>query len=128
MLIFSELYSQQDSTVTVDFILNNILDEATIEKEDSQIYDLIEQLLENPININTAAKTDLMLVPFMDIESAANIINHRKKHGKFFSTREIKMIDGLSSNISKTLLLSDCLQYIESCTVNTFNFSFNIFL
>ena len=61
MLIFSELYSQQDSTVTVDFILNNILDEATIEKEDSQIYDLIEQLLENPININTAAKTDLML-------------------------------------------------------------------
>ena len=52
MLIFSELYSQQDSIVTVDFILNNILDEATIEKEDSQIYDLIEQLLENPININ----------------------------------------------------------------------------
>ncbi|MCK5457610.1 MAG: hypothetical protein KAI45_10835, partial [Melioribacteraceae bacterium] len=46
---------------------------------------------------------DLMLIPFMDIESAANIINHRKKHGKFFSTREIKMIDGLSSNISKTL-------------------------
>ncbi len=103
ILTFSENYSQQDSIITVDFILNNILDESTIEKEDSQIYDLIEQLLENPININTATKADLMTIPFMDIESATNIINHRKKFGKFFSTREVKMIDGLSSNIAKTL-------------------------
>jgi len=102
--IFSSLlYSQQDSTVTVEYILDNILDEATIEKEDSQLYDLIEQLLENPVNINTASETELMSIPFMDIESADNIINYRKKHGKFFSTSEVKMIDGLSSVLSKTL-------------------------
>ena len=97
------MYSQQNTSITVDYILNNILDEVTIEKEDSQIYDLIEQLLENPININSATKSELMVIPFMDIESADNIIKYRKKHRIFFSTGEIKMIEGLSSNISRTL-------------------------
>jgi len=98
-----QLFSQQDSAITVEYILNNVLDEATIEKEDSQLYDLIEQLLENPININTATKTELMTIPFMGIESANNIVKYRKKHGKFFSTSELSMIDGLPSNLSRTL-------------------------
>ena len=103
-LIFpSLLFSQQDTSISIDFILNHILDEATIEKEDSQLYDLIEQLLENPININIASKSELMIIPFMDIESAENIINFRNEHGRFFSTSGIKMIDGLSSNLSRSL-------------------------
>jgi len=101
--ISSLVYSQQENIITVEYILNEILDEATIEKEDSQVYDLIEQLLENPININTSTKSGLMTIPFMDIESAEIIINYRNKHGKFFSTSEIKLIDGLSPNISRTL-------------------------
>ncbi len=103
LVFYSQLFAQQDSTITVEYILNNILDDATIEKEDSQLYDLIEQLLENPININKANKTELMTIPFMDIESADNIIKYRKKHGKFFSTNELSMINGLSSILSKTL-------------------------
>ncbi|MEN8193525.1 MAG: helix-hairpin-helix domain-containing protein [Bacteroidota bacterium] len=102
-ILTSSLFSQQDPKVTVDEVLNHILDEATIEKEDSQLYDLIEQLLENPININEATKSELLKIPFMDIESANIIFDYRKKNGKLFSTSEIKMIEGLSSNISKTL-------------------------
>ncbi len=102
LLYFSNAYTQQDS-ITVDDILNNILDEATIEKEDSQLYDLIEQLLEDPININTASKSELLTIPFMDVESAEVITEYRKTHGKLFSVNEIELIDGFSPNISKTL-------------------------
>ena len=102
ILIFSFtnlLIAQQDTIYSADYILEQILDESIIEKEDSQLYDLIEQLHENPININTASSSDLMIIPLMNITIANKIIEYRNVNEDFFSVEELNEVKGISRDM-----------------------------
>ena len=78
--------AQTDSTyLNAEEVLEDLLQEPTNEEDDSNLYELIEQLLLNPIDINTAEVSELQQIPAIDLKTAKLIVNHRKKYGNFFS-------------------------------------------
>ena len=110
LLLPQIIFGQSDSLKSIDNILDSIIKDATIETENSQLYDLIEQYIENPIDLNNSNKSEIMKLPFLDIESANGIIEYRKKFGKIFSYPELK----LGSNISQhTIKVLEAFTYLE---------------
>ncbi len=94
---FYNSYAQTDSSyLNAEEVLEDLLQEPTNEEDDSNLYELIEQLLLNPIDINTAEVSELQQIPAIDLETAKLIVNHRKKYGKFFSVNELNAVGGLS--------------------------------
>ena len=94
---FYNSYAQTDSSyLNAEEVLEDLLQEPTNEEDDSNLYELIEQLLLNPIDINTAEVSELQQIPAIDLETAILIVNHRKKYGKFFSVNELNAVGGLS--------------------------------
>ncbi len=84
--------------------LDNILEDITNEKDDSQLYDQIEYLEENPINLNTATTDDLMQIPFLDHEDALAIIKERTALGKFNSVDQLYKIPSISPEVINQIL------------------------
>lgn len=77
------------------------------EDEETTIFESVEELLRNPININKAQVDDLLQIPFLDFSSANFIIDYRDSNKQYYSINELFFIDELSSelvNILKPLL------------------------
>ncbi len=99
-----EILSQTDSTyLRTEEILEDILQEPVGDIDESDLYDQLEQLLLNPININTATIEDLVQIPSIDISTARLIINHRNKYGYFFSLNELNSIENLDKELVKKI-------------------------
>ena len=60
-----------------------------------ELLETIRRLKENPININTARKIELMLIPYVDNYLAERMINHRKEH-PFTKKEELFLIEGMT--------------------------------
>ncbi len=88
----------------IDETLENIMQESSSESDNSDQADEIEDLLNNPININTAGIFELEKIPYINSASANLIVEHRKKYGKYFSTNELYMLKDLSDDIVKKVL------------------------
>ena len=101
------LIAQSDSLKSVEYVLSNFINSATIEKETSDLYDLIEYYLENPIDLNSASKSDLMKLPFANIEEVNLIVKYRKSNGEIFSYGELKVVDYSFGNRHIRKLLID---------------------
>jgi hypothetical protein len=89
------ILAQIDTTVTGNEI-EILLEESSIDADNSQLYDLIEQLKDNPVDINSANINELLQIPFLDFKEAEAIIKHRNKYGRFFSTSELNAVKGIS--------------------------------
>lgn len=72
------------------------LEDATTDNENSQYYDLIEYLIENPVHLNSASIDDLLKIPFLNRYAATLIIKKRNLIGEFISVDSLKNIPGLS--------------------------------
>jgi hypothetical protein len=63
--------SQTDSIyLDAEEVLENILQEPSGEVDDSNLYEIIEQLITNPLELNTSNVDDLMQIPQVDLEVA----------------------------------------------------------
>ena len=94
------LIAQTDSTyIKAEEILENILQEPTEEVDNSNLFEIVEQLMRNPVDLNQAEVADLQQIPDVDFESAKLIVNHRKKYGNFFSLDELNSVQGLNKDI-----------------------------
>ena len=95
---------QTDSTyLQTEEVLENILQEPIGKIDDSDLYESIEQLLQNPLNLNTASITELQVIPGMDINVAELIVEHRKRYGDFFSVNELNTIQNLDKSRVKNI-------------------------
>lgn len=97
------LFAQTDSTFSTDQLIQDILEESSIDLEEDYLYDLLEELQDNPIELNTADLNTLLTIPFLDLSSAQAILNYRNKFGKFFSTQELLVVEGLDENVARAL-------------------------
>lgn len=96
-------YSQTDSTLTSSQLILDLLEEASIDLEEDFLYDLLEDLQDNPINLNTADLNTLLTIPFLDLNAAQNIISYRERFGSFFSKQELFAVEGLDLNLARAL-------------------------
>lgn len=103
-MINSNIFSQTDSSyLKSEEILEDILQEPVGELDNSDLYDQLEQLLLNPINLNQATIDDLLQIPGLDISTANLILDHRKRYGNFFSLGELNAIPNLDKNLVKKI-------------------------
>lgn len=91
--------AQQKDTLLFQEIIGELLEEATIDIEDSQIYDLIELQMHNRIDINKANIKDIVNIPFVDISTAASIIKLRNLKGEIKSLDDLRKIEGIDHEI-----------------------------
>ena len=97
-------FAQTDSSyLQTEEIIEDILQEPVGEIDESDLYDILEQLMMNPININEADVEQLTRIPQLDISDARLIVSHRKKYGVFFSVNELNAVEGLSSQLIKNI-------------------------
>ncbi len=111
LLICCLLYSSQSFTQDLDTlsentddVLENFLEDTDTENEDYSLFDNIEELVQNPIDINLAELNSLLSIPYINLTTANSIINHRKKFGDFYSTRELFSVQGLDQEIVYKIL------------------------
>ncbi len=79
--------------------INQITIEPDAETDNSNLYDLLENLQNNPINLNSATISDLEQIPQIDYHTAKLIIDYRKKYGRIFSTSELYSIPNIDKEI-----------------------------
>lgn len=96
-------YSQTDTTITIENIVSDLLEDASEDIDDNYLLDLLEDLKDNPVNINIADVDELMKIPFLDFNSAQKIIKYRERFGDYFSTKELFAVDGLSEYLASAL-------------------------
>lgn len=106
-LFSASFYAQVDTTLSVQELISEYLEESTTEDENQDLYDLIEFLMNNPINVNEATASDLLRIPFIDFTEASAIIDYREKFGKLFSVLELNNIEILDER--KVFLLTKFL-------------------
>lgn len=100
ILPINNVFSQLDSSaIIVEDVLDNILIEPDEEGDDDALVDVLEDLMRNKIDLNTAYIIDLSKLPKMDAMSAQRIIDHRNKYGFFYSTNELYAIKELDKTL-----------------------------
>lgn len=104
LITFSKIQSQQEDTTKTYEKIEDILEDATLDNEDSQIYDSIEYLLNNPVLLNTASINDLLRIPLMDIQTAGAIIRHRNLLGGIYKPEDLQNIEDVKREVIDRLL------------------------
>ena len=109
ILNFMIVKPQVDSLSNYFDSIQNYTEAASLfnEDEESDFYEVIEEILRNPINLNDADKLDLLRIPFLDLASADEIIIYRTDNSKFYSLNELHLVENLSNelvNLLKPLL------------------------
>ena len=100
----SEINAQTDSSyLKTEEILEDVLQEPDAETDNSDLYDQLEQLMLNPINLNTATVSDLLQIPELDNYSAKLILDHRDRYGNYFSVSELNAVQNLDKNLIKKI-------------------------
>ena len=98
-------YAQTDSLVLhTETAIEDLLEEPGDESDNSDLYELIEYYIENPVNLNKASAQELSDLPYLDISSANLIIEHRKKYGKYFSGNELYAVTALPAGVVQKVL------------------------
>lgn len=94
------LSAQSDSTIeNTEETLDNILQEPNEETDNSNLYEIFEDLLKNPVDINKADLSELQRIPSLDLSTAKIILAHRNTYGYFFSTNELYSIHNISKDL-----------------------------
>lgn len=82
-------------------------------RDDPTLAELLQDLLENPIALNTATKADLASIPLLSETAVEQILKKRKQKGAFKSIRQIKPIVGsdIYLRIRPFLILNPVARY-----------------
>ena len=95
-----QILCQSDSIeVNTEEIIYDLLQEPTTESDNEDIYGILEDLVTNPVDLNSAELPELQVVPGLTPILSSLIIEHRKKFGVFFSVNELYLVEGLPREI-----------------------------
>ncbi len=105
LLLAAVTRAQTDSSyIETEDVLEDVLQEPTGQSDDSNLFEILEQLKRNPIDLNKATVADLQQIPGVTFHTAQIIVKHRKRYGYFFSPQELNAVQGLSSDIIKKMI------------------------
>jgi hypothetical protein len=99
-LLNNHIYSQTDSTSAVtEDIIYDLLQESRVEGDNEDIYLILENLANNPIDLNSANLSELQKIPGLTNYFALKIIEYKKSFGPFFSVEELLLVEGFSKEL-----------------------------
>lgn len=94
------LLAQTDTIqIKTEEVLEEILQEPFEETDNSDLYDIIENLIISPIEINSAGIEELQKIPGLNISDAQKIIDHKKRFGPFFNVNELYSVQYISKEV-----------------------------
>ncbi len=99
------LRAQIDSTRANDDVINQVIEDATIDTENdnqtdwSYLTDQLNDLKARPLSINTASKEDLLMLPGMTEILANNLIDYIHQFGNLSSMYELQAVPGFDEVI-----------------------------
>ncbi len=97
LFVMQEADGQKEPHVWEE-IIGTMLEESDADATEWEgIYDILCDLEENPIDINTATSEDLERVPFLEDNEIADILEYIYRNGEMLSTAELSMIQSLSA-------------------------------
>ena len=96
----STLLAQEQDTVRVqiEHDLERAIEEIDTEESDLDLEELVEfleELANNPMNVNRAPADDLMQIPGLNFRLAQNIVRHRNEKAPFTTIEDIKNVNGI---------------------------------
>lgn len=103
LLIFIDHVKAQISEPKIDLenLIRNHPDFNSDDLLQQDIISKIEDLQTNPISLNTCEKIDILQIPFVRLNDAEAIINHREKNGLFLCKEELMAVDSLKADMAK---------------------------
>lgn len=92
-------YPQTDSLrESTAELIQSILDDDLSGEADEGLINLVEELKENPVDLNAADITALQKIPGIGFADAKAIVDYRKRRGRFFSVKEL-ILAGIPENV-----------------------------
>lgn len=87
------------------------------ESYDADDWDYLEELHDNPYNINTVSRNELLMIPFLNVEQVDSILSYRDRYTRFNDLGEllfIKNLNYLSRSALHLFLYCDSTNYHEA--------------
>ncbi|MBO4499526.1 MAG: helix-hairpin-helix domain-containing protein [Bacteroidaceae bacterium] len=66
--------------------------------EETFLYELLEEIYENPVDINNANIEKLSIIPFLSLSQIEDILDYVKKNGEMKTLGELQLIESLDYN------------------------------
>jgi hypothetical protein len=85
--------------VEEDQRMEELLEQATEDAEDSQLLDLLQRLEEDPLEVNDASVEDLQLIPGITPVIARRIVEAREQYGDFKFLSDLQTIEGVDARL-----------------------------
>lgn len=87
--------------------LDNLIEILTEQSDDENIHaewlEELQELSENPLNINRASADDLLRIPFLNEVLVNNLLVYRKRTGTIFSVYELASVEGFDRRLAGLL-------------------------
>lgn len=99
IILRSTYFAQTDTTQLMNDKLIQFIEQASEDIEDNQFYNIVEELISNPIDLNTANKNDLLKIPFISPNEVSIILNERNKRKGFASVNELNTINSIHPDL-----------------------------
>ncbi len=114
------LYGQGDIMEKIDFenTIENLLPQQELDVNYNDLYDRLFTLYSEPLNLNTADRTDLQSLFFLTEEQISGILEYRERYGKFMTFYELMSIEGFDKELVQRLMYF--------VTINSGDTKFNI--
>ena len=103
-VFIQNIFSQDSSYIETNDLIDEVLQEPNEETDNSELYEQLDELSNNPIDINSAGLSELQRIPFIDLSIASLIISHRNRFGKYFSKNELYSIPDIPNETIKKIL------------------------
>lgn len=91
----------------IPIVLSFLISSGIFETEDTRNFEILldglEDLRDNPIDLNTAGFDDLSRIPYLSPIDIIKIINYRARFGYFNRTRELLKISGFNKTLLSTI-------------------------
>lgn len=91
------------SFLSFDDFIETLIDEQEEGDDITSWLEDLQVLFENPLNINTASKDNLLRIPFLNELTVNNIIEYRQKTGGFFSFYELTSVEGVGRELAEKI-------------------------
>lgn len=92
-------YAQSDTLQIINENYSHLIEDLSEEEDSEHYYEMIEELMNNPVDLNNADRLEFMKIPFLAPDDIEIIISERKKRNGFNNTDELISVKNLHPDL-----------------------------